>query len=170
MSEAIGQLTAERLRSIIFYDPVTGKFSWLRSKRNMAGDIAGCISLGGYIVIRVDGKLYRSCRLAWLYMHGLWPTSQIDHINLDRADDRWVNLREATNSQNSANKAKSSRNTTGLKGVSRLGGRKYDAWCARVTKNGETHYLGTFTNPDAAHAAFVKASIEIHGKFARPYD
>jgi hypothetical protein len=54
----------------------------------------------------IDGHTYKLSRLAWLYMTSEWPRGEIDHANRDPTDDRFCNLREATNRQNQANKLK----------------------------------------------------------------
>jgi hypothetical protein len=51
----------------------------------------------------IDGKLYGAARLAWLYVHGEWPKNQIDHINRLRDDNRLVNLRDVTHTENCNN-------------------------------------------------------------------
>ncbi len=87
---------------ILHYDPETGLWAWLienRGWRNRFG------KLGGYNVIYIDDRLYQAGRLAWLYMTGEWPKNQIDHINRDRLDDRFCNLRAVTHTENMHNKA-----------------------------------------------------------------
>lgn len=158
-------LTSERLREVILYDKSSGKFTWKVSRR--AGKTVGTVDAHGYVLIRVDGRLYRACRLAWLYVNGEWPQFQVDHINLNRADDRWSNLRSATNSQNNANRLKPANNTTGFKGVYRGRGRHSETWNARIKVGGRMEWLGTFSDPEAAHRAFIAASIKVHGEFAR---
>lgn len=69
------------------------------------GDPAGRITNQGRRQIRIASGFYYASRLAWLYMTGEWPKDQIDHINRIKDDDRWENLREATQSQNSYNRA-----------------------------------------------------------------
>ena len=89
-------LTADRLREILSYAPNTGEFRWLLTRgRARAGKIAGVVSVYGYRIIRVGGRDYRSARLAWLYMTGAWPLQLVDHIDLNRVNDRWSNLRAA---------------------------------------------------------------------------
>jgi hypothetical protein len=99
-------LTAERLREILGYDPETGLFTRLvRTGRIRAGEVAGTAHSRGYRSIVIDGRVYLSHRLAWLYVHGEWPPEQIDHINRNRADNRLVNLRAAKQSQNNVRAA-----------------------------------------------------------------
>jgi len=100
-------LTQSELQHQLNYDPETGVFTWrnplLRSKMR-PGDIAGRITQCGRRQIRIASGFYYASRLAWLYMTGEWPKDQIDHINRKRDDDRWINLREANQSQNSYNR------------------------------------------------------------------
>src|SRR5438045_2733801 len=81
-----------------------------------------------YVFIRVDRRCYRAHRLAWLYMTGEMPI-EVDHLNLNRADNRWQNLRVATRVQNAANSPARRPSITGIKGVRRL---KSGRWYARI--------------------------------------
>jgi hypothetical protein len=112
--------------------------------------------------IHVNGRHYRSSRLAWLYMTGSWPV-EIDHANLNRADDRWTNLREATRPQNNWNTRTPLTNTSGYKGVSR----KRDKWRARIKVNGREISLGHFDTPERAFIAYIFASWDHHGEYGR---
>src|ERR1700719_1662744 len=95
----------DRLRELLSYDPETGVFRWLVRKRQnvKAGDVAGSFDGCGYCKISIDRRAYKAHRLAWLYMTGEWPPAEIDHINMNRADNRFANLRLATRHQNMAN-------------------------------------------------------------------
>jgi hypothetical protein len=90
---------------------------------------------------------------------------ETDHINGDGLDNRRVNLRIATTSQNQANTGAPATNTSGFKGVS---WRERDKkWRAQIRSNGVYWWLGLFDTPEAAHAAYVAASEVLHGEFAR---
>ena len=107
MTEQI--LTQARLRELLFYDANTGNLIWkiTRSLNAMAGTKAGyCKKSDGYVYVRVEQKAYTAHRLAWLYVHGVWPTQCLDHINGERADNRFLNLRPATVKQNAENRKK----------------------------------------------------------------
>lgn len=163
-------ISQERLRELLFYNPLSGSFTW-RAKsspfsRANLGAIAGFINYG-YRVIKVGGKAYQAHRLAWLYMTGEWPKAEIDHINLNRADNRFNNLREATRSQNFANRRVMPDSVSGLKGASWRAGRRRNVWRSILTHNGDRHYLGSFDCPAAAHFAYVVASELAFGEFAR---
>jgi len=130
-----------------------------------AGDVAGRGSGGGYRQISVDNRLYLAHRLAWLYMTGEWPEVQIDHVNMDRADNRFVNLRQATRSENKGNMRAQANNASGLKGV--YWHKRAGKWCAQINTNGTRRHLGCFDSPEAAHAAYIASAKKHFGEFAR---
>lgn len=159
-------LTYEHLVSILIYDRYTGYFSWRHSRKGVKRSselYAGTRALTGYIQIMIAKRLYLAHRLAWFYETVRWPDLQIDHINGIRSDNRICNLREANQSQQSANSAMQANNSTGLKGVAFSAGK----YIAQITHNGVYYYLGRFPNPEDAHAAYMEAALRLHGKFAR---
>jgi hypothetical protein len=155
------ELTAERLRELLSYDPDTGLFRWRISRRGSpAGEIAGCGNGDGYLRIKIDHSLCLAHRLAWLYVHGKWPVEQLDHISGVRADNRIANLREATNAQNHQNRAISQRNTSGHIGI--CWAKREKKWRARVTVNSLVVPLGYFAALEDAISARAKAKAELH--------
>lgn len=154
----------DRVCELLEYSPETGVFRWKvsRTGKAKAGSIAGSKDRDGYIEIKIDRRLYRAHRLAWLVMTGKWPTIGLDHINRDRSDNRFLNLMEATNSENCRNKI-SSQNTSGFKGVYRDGRR----WRAQITLHGNQRCLGSFDDPETAHRSYCEAAKRLHGDFAR---
>lgn len=157
-------LTQDRLHLLLSYDGETGIFTRKvrTSSRANVGDIAGWLSSEGYRFIHVGGRIYAAHRLAWLYMHGVWPEN-IDHINTQKGDNRIANLRECARSQNGANQRRKANNRSGFKGVSALRSR----WRAQIRINGELLYLGLHDTPEAAHAAYLEAADRLFGEFAR---
>jgi hypothetical protein len=156
------------LKELLGYDPEAGVFVWLVSRGSaLKGRRAGCVDdTNGYTLIRIDGEQYRAHRLAILWMTGEWPEDQTDHINGDRADNRWGNLREATNAQNQRNTNKlRSDNTSGLKGV--CWDKAAGKWKAAININGQTIYLGLFLSTQDAARAYDEAAPQYHGEFAR---
>lgn len=155
-------LTAERVRELLHYDPETGVFTWRVSGRGPAkvGSIAGTIHTSkGYRNIWVGGN-YKAHRLAWLYVHGVWPEGQIDHINHIKDDNRIANLREVTNGQNMQNRPHQRNSPSGFKGV--LGRTRSGRWPAKIAANGKQYWLGMFDSPEQAYAAYCEAAARLH--------
>jgi hypothetical protein len=162
---AAANLTAARLRELLLYDPTTGIFHWRVSRKGTRRDgLAGGVSAHGYVKIGVDrtGQQYAH-RLAWLYMVGEWPTGEIDHINGDRADNRWANLREVTPRENKQNKRKPQRNNkSGFLGVS-ISSNCPSRWIAQIKlPNGKNKSIGMFKTPEEAHEAYLRVKRAIH--------
>lgn len=158
------ELTQKRLKECIRYIPETGLFWWIepRQKRNISKPAGAPKGRKGYLSICVDGASYYAHRLAWLYMMGEWPEHTIDHKNRDGGDNRWDNLRNATYSQNLANRR--SHNRTGLKGVDVE--RRTGRFTAKIQVNGTKIHLGTFDTAQQAHNAYVAAANDNFGEFA----
>jgi HNH endonuclease/AP2 domain len=159
-------LTHDRLTEVLSYDPLTGVFVWKKALngRIKVGQIAGSINTNGHRQIRLDGYYWVSHRLAWFYVKREWPADEIDHHDLNKDNNSFRNLREATHLQNCSNRRASPlTNTSGYKGVSPLRGR----WHAQIKRAGRNHSLGYFDDPKEAHEAYMEASIKLHGEFGR---
>ena len=154
-------LTQEILQHILNYDPETGIWTWrnpLPRSKVKPGDQAGRITTGGRRQLRIASGFYYSARLACLYMTGDWPKEQMDHINRIRDDDRWINLREANQSQNSYNRAWTEERGE-WRGISRCGHQ------FAVSIGGE--YLGLYKTFDEAKTTRDWALKKWAGKFAQ---
>lgn len=142
-------LTRETVMSRLHYNPSTGVFTWVDGW--LAGKRAGSVRQHGYRVIsigRFHGRVYEH-RLAVFYMTGEWPNA-VDHINHERADNRWCNLRPASTKINSRNQKLRKTNTSGYTGVSRT---KVGDWRAYVVFDGKQKFLGVHkTRKSAAKA------------------
>jgi hypothetical protein len=130
-----------------------------------AGSLAGAIGSGGYRIVKFCGKFYAVHRLAWVVAFGRWPDDLLDHINGDRADNRLCNLRQANASENCHNAKRSIRNTSGFKGVHWSKSAK--KWRAMIGVGGKRMHIAFSDCPKEAHAAYCKASAELHGEFGR---
>lgn len=139
---ATSNLTAERLRELLNYDPETGIFTWHAIRVGCGvGKVAGCIDKGAkYIVIKIDRRLYRGHRLAYLWMTGAWPAYTIDHRDRDRSNNKWNNLRKATRKQNQENLPIDPRNKSGHRGVHWC--KTDEIWCASIGHHGKKYALG----------------------------
>lgn len=155
-------LILEKLREILHYDEVTGVFTWKRptSKRTKAGMEAGTAHSKGYLVIKIEGRLYFAHRLAWFYVYGSWPSKNLDHINRQKTDNRVVNLREVTNSENAQNRLIQSNNTSGFRGVSWH--KRDKLWYSRIVVDGKARLIGVFKTPEQAGAAYKEAALKMH--------
>jgi len=156
-------LTVRRLKQVLHYTPSTGQFVWKQKRgRQAAGSTAGSSKgSGGYVRLMVDGTLYLAHRLIFFYVEGRFPKHDVDHINGNRADNRYKNLRHATRSANNQNRrTPHTRNKAGYLGVSfdPRDGRYY----ARIFFNGKQNSLGGFSTPEEAHAAYTHAKRLFH--------
>lgn len=159
------KLTHEALLDALNYNPETGEFYW-RKYRWTNGNPAGHYhKKTGYIKINVGGQPRLAHRLAWFYVHAIWPKEQIDHINGDRTDNRLTNLREASRTENMRNCKRKVQNKSGYKGVHWF--KKTRKWRASITVNRRNISLGLFADPKEAYKAYCEAAIKYHGAFAR---
>ncbi|MCI0562050.1 MAG: HNH endonuclease [Nitrososphaera sp.] len=161
-------LTADRLKEVLCYDPETGLFirRVTLSNRAIQGHVAGYTDKRfGYVRICIDYRMYPAHALAYLYVLGEWPEEDIDHINMDRADNRWRNLRKASRSQNMANIRAHRDNTSGVKGVT--WDRARGKWVAQIYIKGKKIHLGGFTNIEDAKEAYAAAADRYFGEYAR---
>lgn len=161
-------LTAEKVKKLMHYDPNTGDFTWMcdpRMGRKRKGTIAGVTGNLGYRHIKIEQMKYMAHRLAWLVTYGSWPVFDIDHINGCRADNRIENLREATRSDNCANRRLESFGVSGFKGVH--WNKKLEKWQVGIKRGEFRKHLGLFANLDEAKAAYVRGAEELFGSFSR---
>ena len=158
------EMTQERLRQVLHYEPGTGVFTWVAraSGKVVVGRPAGGVHpFTNYARISVDGKRWLSHRLAWIYMTGESPPPVIDHIDGNPCNNRWANLRASSPALNSENKRKAtSSNKCGILGVRR--DVQSGKFIAEITVNGAAMRLGRFTTPEAAGAAYLEAKRQFH--------
>lgn len=164
-------ITAERLRELLDYDPETGLFRWKMDRpKAIKGDVAGCVATrdGGkqYRIIRIStkgSKNYYAHRLVFLWMNGVYPTKQIDHIDGDGLNNRWSNLRECTPKENALNKRAGTLNKTGYLGVHQVSS---GLFVAQIAGHGERkQHLLPYQRLLNAKARDDEAK-KLHGEFA----
>lgn len=156
------QLTSEAVREVLDYAPDTGIFTWkvTRGGTARAGSVAGTFNHGGYVQINVLGQLHTAHRLAWLYMTGVWPTQHIDHLDGNRQNNRFANLRDVQQQLNNQNQRRATRrSSTGLLGAYRTA---HGTFTAHIGLNGRVRCLGTYATPEEAHEAYITAKRELH--------
>lgn len=158
---ATHDLTSERLREKISYDPDTGEFRHkIAHGSAVAGGLCGRVNRDGYRQISVDLRLYSAHRLAWLYVYGMWPDGFIDHINRLRDDNRIKNLRVVSRAENNQNTKLFRTNTSGYRGVTwDSRGKK---WRASITVNNKKRSLGSHNTKLLAYEAYLFAASSLH--------
>lgn len=180
-------VTYDYLRECLSYEPETGEFTWLerpeshfKNKKTHAinktlhsGKKTGYLAGNGYVFIRIDNKLYRAHRLAWLYMYKEWPKEQLDHINGNRSDNRACNLRHTDNAGNRKNMCKRKDNASGITGVSWY--KAYSKWMVVITDKKKPYFLGYFDSIFDAACARKSAERNLgfhinHGRETHGYN
>jgi len=166
------ELTQERLKQLLIYNPDTGVFIWKKRQgidretrrwnSRYYGKVAGYkrvdkgVSSTRYIVVSIADRPFLAHRLAFLYMTGNFPEDKIDHINGNSLDNRWVNLRAVTVLENNRNKRLPRNNTSGVVGV--YWHKWHRKWNAMISVGGRLISLGYFT--DMADAVVVRRNAE----------
>ena len=131
----------------IQYTP-EGKLIWLNPRKKcLVGKECGHIATNGYRVVYCEGKLRMAHHVVWYLHYGVWPGIgyDIDHINMDKLDNRIENLRQVTRTVNALNNK--------ALGVSKNG----KGWRARIGQK----YVGTFEHRVDAIIAARKAKDQL---------
>lgn len=155
-------MTQDELKANVTYDPETGIFRWVQSKPGRRDTVGAVLGPRGYVQVCISGKRYYAHRLAWLYVHGVWPENLVDHVNQNTADNRIANLREATIKENLQNRGKNANNTSGHLGVSWR--KDCGRWVATLMVGRKSYHLGHFEHLEDAVSA-RKAAEQLHHPF-----
>ena len=148
-------ITQDLLRELFEYNSETGQV--FRKTTNAKGggkkgDSVGSLTESGYLRTSISGKRHQVHRLIWCWVTGEWPKEGmiVDHINGDRSDNRWENLRLCTASQNAYNRKTPRRNKSGFTGVYK------DARNGKFLVKAGGEHLGSFDTINEAVAARVR--------------
>lgn len=152
--------SVERLLELFIYDPEEGTIT---RRIDDGKGIAGQMFFDA-VNISVEGTHLKMSRLCWTIHNGVWPPEGywVDHINGVKADNRIVNLRLVTPTQNQQNKAGYG---TYAKGVT-WRDRKEKPFQAKIRVNGDRIHLGSFATEEEAAEAYRVAALKHHGEFA----
>lgn len=159
-------ITQEELKEYLKYDEHTGEFTWIKvmSNRTKKGDTAGKLDFYGRRVIGFKGKIHFAHRLAFVYMTGKYPEKNVDHINGNNSDNRWVNLRDVSkklNGQNRRGPNKKQGRTSKYLGVSKE--KSSGKFISQISKGkGQNLRIGRFECEKEAYEAYLTKKREIH--------
>ena len=171
----------ERLREVFELDRINGRIFWKERKREefasdrschvwhsrCAGKQAGSLKENGYRTVRLDGKARLVHRVIFELANDtvLGEAEEIDHRDGNPRNNEPYNLRIATSAQNARNSKCQKSSRFGLKGVRRE--KRGLGYSAIIYADHKHIFLGMFKTPEEAHAAYAKASLELHGEFGR---
>ena len=164
-------ISVDVLREYFELDAEAGKIFWkkktaARSNRIKLGNEAGSLS-DGYVRVSLFKKKMMGHKVIWALVNDEWPEGDIDHINMNRSDNRISNLRKVTRSENFFNITKRSTNTSGYKGVTTRDQNGKIRYVAQIAYNHNYKYLGIYNSPEEAKAAYDEAAKLYHGEYAR---
>jgi len=156
----MSNITLEYINEYLIYDALTGNL-YQRKKRPkiQVGALAGGITKKGYRYIQLNGKKYPSHHIVWFLETGNFPQKQIDHIDGNKLNNNFLNLRQVTNKQNTENRGAQKNNKLGRKGVSF--NKKLKKYVAQIQHYGVNHYLGLFQTPEEAELAYKNKAHEL---------
>ena len=153
---------ADHVRFALNYDPLTGVFVWKNHKRrpDLVGHRAGSPTSTGYWAIAIFNQKRLAHRLAWLWMTGEWPINHIDHIDGNKQNNSFANLREVSRFGNLQNmRLPTKANKSGFLGVSAHQGK----WRVQIMAHGKLIRESGFDTPEIAHQRYLQLKRLHHG-------
>lgn len=152
-------LTQNYVKKLFNYDGINLRWKVKKAMRIKINSIAGSVNSEGYRHIEIEGKKYKAHRIIWLYVYGVMPEREIDHINRQKLDNRIENLRESNRQINSRNRSAGSNSLTGVRGV------YWQANCKKWVSvigvgNGKRVTLGYYN--DIEEAISMRLTAECH--------
>jgi hypothetical protein len=153
-------LTNDRLKQLVSYDKETGNFYRLVPVANIkVGLVVAKPAKNGYVRMHIDGYLYYLHRLAWFYETSEWPVA-IDHIDGNKTNNKFSNLRSATYAENLQNIKNSHKTLSGFMGA--YYHPKTKNWQSKIGIDGKSKSLGYYKTPEEAHQAYLDGKRKYH--------
>lgn len=164
-------MTFAELSKHFVYNPNSGKIYYsteLKARYNIRpGKEAGCVYSGGYWMVTYNKKRIKRSRLAFLLMTGDWPNKDVDHIDRNRLNDSWENLREASNSLNGFNRTFDSLKHRGIR--YRPEQSKKNPWVVHIRKDGKLIHVGQYSTLEQAKVIRRDAELKFHGEVSSDF-
>lgn len=160
----------DELLRVLSYDHESGELRWRDrndpgfNSASLSGKVAGHLARDGYVRLYMRGVSYTAHRVIWKMVTGDEPPQYVDHIDGNKSNNKWDNLRLASHAENKQNSTTPKSNRSGVKGVCWIARRR--KWQAVVSANGKSEWLGRFNSKDDAAAAVERARDKLHGEFA----
>lgn len=159
------ELNPVELRKLFNYDPLTGILTNAidRPPFGKIGVEAGWVNSRGYHRVSVHGQDLPAHVVIWVMMTNSYPLGDIDHIDRNRSNNIWANLRLASRCQNLVNQGKKPNNRSGFKGVTSRG----NSHSVRFRINGKIVHIGSFKTAKEAAEAYDREVVKQQGDFAK---
>lgn len=153
-------VSCEELHEQLSYDPETGITKWKKRRRGRRFNTeVGYLHPNGYMTVKINYREHRLHRIIWVLMTGDWVESEIDHIDNNRSNNKWNNLRLSDRQLNGQNLKTAHKDAR-----SKYLGVCFDSgkWRANISVNHKAYFLGHFDTEIEAHEAYLKAKRELH--------
>jgi len=150
---AVNLPPTELLRELFCYDPLNGGLYWRVDKgRAKAGDIVGNINSNrkGYRITKINGQVCLVHRLVYKWVTGEEPGPYLDHVDGNSLNNAFHNLEAVTNRENVVRARKDNGLPVGVR-------KKGNRYIAGAHIDGRGCYIGMYTTPELAHAAYLEA-------------
>lgn len=161
--------TPSALRNLLDYDKSNGKLRWRNPTARQTKEwFDGTKQSRGYRGVRIGKTKYYVHAVAWAIVKGKWPKG-IDHIDHDKANNKWTNLRAATPQQNAYHRSRNRNNSTGVRGVTKFDNKRWRGskpFRAVIAVDGRLIHLGLFATITEAAKVRRQAELQYYGEFA----
>jgi hypothetical protein len=155
MSDRSRTLSISQAQRLFKYNEDTGEM-W-RVGNDGSLRLLTCKDGHGYVCTEVSGIQYKAHRLAFLIKGVDLEERHVDHIDGNRANNEWKNLRLVSHGENMRNRSLYKNNKTGTSGIRKVVNR----WEALIHVDSRQIRLGTFATKEEAVVARKQAETEL---------